>query len=104
MTINEYIKKILKDSIKPEKNDELDSLIKYINFNDYRYLEILLNKIFYKNLDIRIKGNEFSATLEGNGEPLTCISAMFKYICIMVKKQNIDKDEILDLFKYYLNK
>ena len=67
-------------------------------------METLLFKFFVENLDLRIKGTKNGVILEDNGETLTCILTMFKNIKSMVENKNINKAEILDLFKYYLNK
>lgn len=104
MTLNKYIDEQLKTVLKPESYKLINSLIKDIKYNDYDIMEILLFKFFAEKLDLRIKGTKNGITLEGTGETLTCIVAMFKNISSMVKNKNIDKAEILDLFKYYLNK
>lgn len=105
MTINEYLYKLIKKISDTENHKSLLSLIKELDFNNnYEMLEYLLNKLFIEKLDIRINGKGESVTLTGSGEPLTIIIAMIKHISIIVKNENINKKEIIDLFKYFLNK
>lgn len=104
MSINDYLYELLKKIDGTENHKGLLSLIKELDFNNYDMLEYVLNKLFSEKLDIRINGKGKTISLTGTGESLTLIIAMIKHISIIVKHENINKKEIIDLFKYFLNK